>query len=374
MRSFLMLAAAACALAQSAADSEWMNRMREQHRLDLSAWRPVSNRVTPVTPLTRARFPAIDVHTHLATPEDPAGVRRALAVMDAANIRYAVHLTGSFGGQLRRQMAAIRSVAADRFVVCTQLDWRQIDEPDFAARMVRNLEEARRDGASCLKITKVLGLYVKDKSGHFVAVNDPRLDPIWAKCGELGLPVLIHVADPIAFFRPWDEKNEAAAALYQHPDWYFYGKDKDGALRFTHEELMRQRDDVVARHPKTLFVALHYASLSHDLAAVGAFLDRYPNTLVEMGARNWALGAAPNSGRRFALKYQDRILFGTDGSIDTPALYHQYFRTLETDDDNIAVLLPRSWGPVHGLHLPADVLRKIYFENARRVFPSLDGR
>jgi predicted TIM-barrel fold metal-dependent hydrolase len=223
-------------------------------------------------------------------------------------------------------------------------------------------------GARCLKITKVLGLYLKDRRNNFIPVNDPRMDAIWAKCGELGFPVLIHTADPIAFFRPWDAKNESYAALVQHPDWWFYGSDYTGAPRFTHEELMRQRDDIVARHRGTKFVLLHYASLSHDLAAVGRLLDRYPNVVVEMGARNWALGTSPNFGRKFAIRYQDRILFGTDGTVTDHSLYQQYFRTLETEDDFVANVLPRPWGPIYGIHLPDDVLRKIYRDNALALF------
>jgi predicted TIM-barrel fold metal-dependent hydrolase len=366
----MVLLVAALTFVASGQNREWMERMRAEHRLALPDWRPISNSVVPVTRVERARFPAVDVHTHISRPREEAEVRRVLSAMDSLNVRYIVHLTGSFGENLTEQLRTIRSVAGDRIVVCTQIDFKQIDEPDFSARMVQSLEEAHKAGARCLKISKVLGLYAKDKTGKYVAVNDPRLDPIWAKCGELKIPVLIHVADPIAFFRPWDEKNEAYAALWRNPDWWFHGKDAQGVERFTHEELMHQRDDILARHAKTQFVALHYASLSHDLGAVARFLDKYPNATVEMGARNWALGTAPNSGRKFALEYQDRILFGTDGSIE-PMLYKQYFRTLETDDDQIVNVLPRSWGPIHGVHLPDPVLRKIYFENARKLSPFL---
>jgi uncharacterized protein len=345
-----------------------MEQQRAQHTLAVQDWRPVSNAVVPVTRAPRSKFPSVDVHAHVSKATDAAEVGRVLKVMDAANVRTVVHLTGGFGQRLKDTIESLGRNGKDRFVSCTQIDWSRIDSPTFSAEMVRSLEEARAAGARCLKITKVLGLMVKDKSGRFVAVNDSRLDPVWAKAGALNMPVMIHIADPIAFFRPWDEKNEAYSALAQHPDWWFYGRDHEGTQRFTHEELMKQRDDIVARHPQTKFVALHYASLSHDLAAVGRFLERFPNAMVEMGARNWALGAVPHSGRKFALKYQDRVMFGTDGSVDDPGLYEQYFRALETDDDRIATLLPRGWGPVYGLSLPDEVLRKIYAGNAERLF------
>ena len=346
---------------------EWMERMRKEHDLRLTDWRPVSNAVTPVTDVLKAKYPAVDVHTHLSKAQDPAEVARVLKTMDAANVRTAVHVTGGFGEELRRTIASL-SPHRDRFIVCTTPDWKSINAPDFTQHAVKLLEQAKRDGARCLKVTKALGLYLKDTSGKFIPVNDPRMDPVWAKCGELGLPVLIHTADPIAFFRPWDEKNESYSVLWRQPDWWFHGPDYAGTPRFTHEQLMQQRDDIVARNPRTKFVGLHYASLSHDLASVAKLLDRYPNLTVEMGARNWALGTAPNSGRKFAIRYQDRILFGTDGNVTDHAQYRLYFRTLETDDDFIATVLPRPWGPLYGVNLPDAVLRKIYSDNALTLF------
>ena len=365
-----MLAIATGATASAQEDPafrQWMDRMREEHRLPLPDWKPVSNAVTPKTDLARSKYPAIDIHSHLIKAQDPAEVAKVIKVMDAANVQTVVHLTGGFGEELRKTVHSL-SAHPNRFIVCMTPEWRQINAPDFTQRTLKQLEDAKRDGAGCLKITKVLGLYLKDSSGKFIPVNDPRMDPVWEKCGELGFPVLIHTADPIAFFRPWDEKNEAYSVLSRQPDWWFYGPDYAGAPRFTHAELMQQRDDIVARHPRTKFVALHYASLSHDLGAVAAFLDRFPNAVVEMGARNWALGTAPNSGRKFAIKYQDRILFGTDGNVLDPAMYKLYFRTLETDDDFIATVLPRPWGPLYGVHLPDTVLRKIYRDNALALF------
>ncbi len=346
---------------------EWAEKMKAEHDIRLRDWKPVPNAVVPVTDIKRAKFPIIDVHKHIGT--DDESVADGLKVMDETNVKAVVHLTGSFGDRLRRTIDTL-SKHTGRFAVCTQIDWSTVNDPDFSAKAVRNLEQARDMGAKCLKLTKALGLYVKDKNGKFVAINDPRFDPVWDKCAELNFPVMIHVGDPVAFFRPWDETNEAYLSLLNHPEWYFHGKDYEGTERYSFEEIIRQRNDIVERHPKTTFVALHYASLSHDLAAVARLLDRYPNLMVEMGARNWALGTAPNSGRKFAIKYADRIMFGTDGGIRAEQ-FREYIRTLETDDDMINFRIPNPWGPIHGVHLPDDVLRKIYNENARKLFPSL---
>ena len=353
---------------------QWMEKMTAAHDIRLKDWRPESNAVVPVTRIQKAKYPIIDVHKHVARPiypVDPENIARGVRVMDQMNVQAVVNLTGGWGDQLRENIENLSGKYPGRFIVCTLMEWSKINEPGFSEQAAQSLEEAYQAGARCLKISKFLGLYLKDNSGQFVAVNDRRLDPVWAKCGELKMPVLIHTADPIAFFRPWDEKNESYLSLIRRPEWYFNGKDFEGTPRYTHEELMRQRNAILQRHPKTQFVGLHYASLSHDLAAVGRLLDRYPNLTVEMGARNWALGSVPNSGRRFALQYQDRILFGTDGEIRGPQ-FAEYIRTLETDDDRITFRAPRPWGPVHGVNLPDGVLRKIYHDNAQKLFPFLD--
>jgi len=351
----------------------WMDAIRGDHEIALRNWHPQTNAVVPQTAVRRAKFPIIDVHKHVARPPDPLDpkdVREGVEIMDEVNVRAAVNLTGGWGEALEDNIDKLSEAHPGRFAVCTMINWETIDDPKFSEKAARGIEEAHQAGASCLKISKALGLYVKDRAGKFVAVDDPRLDPVWAKCGELGMPVMIHTADPVAFFRPWDEKNESYMSLLSRPDWYFGGEDYEGTLRFTHEELMRQRNNIVEGHPGTTFVGLHYGSMSHDLAAVAALLDHYPNLMVEMGARNWALGSVPNSGRKFALKYQDRILFGTDGTISA-AQFREYIRVLETDDDLITFNRPRPWGPLHGIHLPDEVLAKIYNRNARKLFPSL---
>ena len=361
------------ALAQAENEAKrWVEKMKAEHDIRLREWRPESNAVVAVTRISGARYPIIDVHQHVSwptLPTDKAEVARSVEVMDRMNVQTVVNLTGGWGEPLRRSIEAVEGYPG-RFATCALPDWSKIDEPDFAEPAVRSLEQAHRLGARCLKILKILGLYLKDGSGRFVAVDDRRLDPIWAKCGELNLPVMIHTADPLSFFKPWDEKNENYVILWNRPEWYFGGPDFSGTPRFSHQELMHQRDAIVERHPGTQFVGLHYASLSHDLASLGRLLDRYPNLMVEMGARNWALGSVPNSGRKFAIQYQDRILFGTDAKMKDQ-LYSEYIRTLETDDDMINFGIPRRWGVVHGVNLPDPVLRKIYRGNALKLFPFL---
>jgi len=344
----------------------WAEKNREKYGAVLVRdWKPQPSDVLPATPVPRARFAAIDVHTHVAFTGNAQRIADLVKEMDAANVRTVFGVTAGWEDELRRNMAELPGKYPGRFVLCTQVDVNAMDEPDFIPTALRRLEEAHRIGARCVKFRKDFASYLKGRDGRYRPVNDPRLDPVWKKCGELGMPVMLHVADPIGFFQPWDERNPTYRSLVKNPVFWFHGPDWEGVPRFTHEELMRQRDDAIARHPQTTFVLLHYASLEHDLSRLGAVLDRYPNTFIETGARKWTLGIKPHSGRKFALRYQDRLMFGTDAHPNRK-LFESYFRHFETDDDVVEV--DPTWGPVYGLSLPAEVLEKLYAGNARKLF------
>jgi predicted TIM-barrel fold metal-dependent hydrolase len=212
-------------------------------------------------------------------------------------------------------------------------------------------------------------LGVRDKSGKLIAIDDSRLDPIWDECGRLGIPVSIHSADPEAFFYPIDATNERYEELVEHPDWRFYGKDYPGI-----EALLEARNRVFAKHPKTRFVSLHMG-WPENLDWVASMLDKYPNVMVEFGAREAELGRQPTRSREFFLKYSDRIMFGTDSGMDEE-MYRNIFRWLETSDDYF-----EPWGYpgqgrwlIYGIKLPDDVLEKIYHKNAENLFAQFKGQ
>jgi predicted TIM-barrel fold metal-dependent hydrolase len=200
-------------------------------------------------------------------------------------------------------------------------------------------------------------------------VDDPRLDPVWEECGRLGIPVSIHVSDPEAFFHPIDNKNERYEELTEHPDWSFYGSQFPSK-----ESILAARDRVIARHPHTTFVALHVANWPENLGYVSRLLDQYPNVMTEFGAREAELGRQPRRAREFFLKYQDRIMFGTDNEV-TEEMYRNHFRWLETGDEYFDY-----WGypgqgrwKIYGMELPDSVLEKIYHLNAERMFGNFKG-
>jgi predicted TIM-barrel fold metal-dependent hydrolase len=324
--------------------------------------------VVKETRVMKPRFPVIDFHNHLGALEKTA---HYLEEMDEAGIWKCVSLDGrSAGDFFKEHLKVSKEVSAERFLVFFRPDWSRIDEPDFGKKEAERLEQAVAMGARGLKIAKNLGLTVKDKSGKLVPVDDPRIDPIWTKCGELGIPVMIHVSDPKAFFTPVDRYNERYDELGAHPDWSFYGEKYPSK-----EEILTQRNRVMEKHPETIFIGAHMGNLPEELGRVAMWLEEYPNFYVDIDARISELGRQPYTARRFMIKYQDRILFGTDTEPDAEA-YRIYFRFLETDDEYIDPSgghhLQGRWN-IYGLYLPDDVLEKIYNKNALKILGMFKG-
>lgn len=341
--------------------------------LKLKDWQPRSMLVTKATVVETPRYPVIDIHNHLGGGREyltPERVARYLAEMDSAGVRTVVNLDGGSGDRLRETLAALDEAHPGRFLTFALVDFDGIDEEGWTDREVKRLEESFKAGAKGLKFHKSLGLRYRYKTGRLVPVDDPKLDPLWALCGKLGKPVVIHVADPAAFFTPLDRFNERWHELNQHPDWLFFG---DQFPR--RQEILDQLHRVIARHPGTTFISTHMGNNAEDLASVGESLDRFPNMLVDFDARISELGRQPYSARRFFLKYQDRILFGTDTTPRREA-FRIYYRFLETDDEyfdcSASHHLQGFW-MIYGIFLPDDVLEKIYHKNAERVLGLSDA-
>ena len=357
-------------------------------RLDLADFQPRSMLHVKETRVERPRFPVIDAHTHLTFSGRARGseqvkvliaAKDAVAVMDRKGVAAMVNLTGGTAEALPQTLAALDQAAPGRFLSCVEPAYHRITEPRFAQQQADAIETAHRRGARGLKVLKTLGLYLREQvsEGPLVKVDDPRFDPMWVAAAAASLPVFIHIADPEAFFLPIDRFNERWDELGHHPDWSFYGRDFP-----SFKELMEARDRVFARHPKTTFVALHVGHDAENLAFVSESLDRFPNMLVELGARIGELGRQPRTSRRFFERYQDRILFGTDAvpppeGESTPQqvfkdeLYEIYFRFLETEDEYFdyapAPVPPQGRWCIYGLGLPDSILKKVYHDNAARL-------
>jgi predicted TIM-barrel fold metal-dependent hydrolase len=358
--------------------------------LPLKEFEPKSMLKVPETPVPRAAFPVLDFHAHLSWAARSAkGVALTgdrtfictpadlLPTMDRKNIRMLVNLTGGYGDGLREAVRRFDRAHPGRFLTMTEPAWARAAEANYSRTQVDLLEQAKRDGACGLKVLKTLGLYLRTNinEGSLIAVDDKRFDSLWDACGRLRLPVAIHVSDPIAFFLPTDKYNERYEELSNHPDWSFHGPGFP-----SNDELLAARNRVIARHPNTQFVALHAGNFAEDLGAVAEALDRYPNLHVDIAARIGELGRQPRTARRFFDRYQDRILFGTDAVPDgkeTPQqifgdqLYEIYYRFLETEDEYFdyapAPVPPQGRWRIYGLGLPAQILRKVYYNNAARL-------
>ena len=334
--------------------------------LKLLDWRPKSQLVVKETKVLKPRYPVIDIHNHLGNLEN---AEQYLEEMDKAGVWKCVSLDGrSKDDFYKEHLKVSQSVSKDRFLIFFRPDFSKIDDPDFGLREAERLEGAVKMGIKGLKIAKNLGLTLKDKSGKLVPVDDPRIDPIWAKCGELGIPVAIHVSDPKAFFTPVDKFNERYDELGAHPGWSFYGDEFPSK-----EEILAQRNRVFARHPNTIFIGAHMGTLPEELHIVANWLDIYPNFYVDIDARISDIGRQPYTARKFLIKYQDRVMFGTDTPCNAES-YRIYYRFLETDDEYIDPAgghhLQARW-MIYGVHLPDEVLEKLYNKNALKILGML---
>lgn len=346
--------------------------------ITLPEFEPRSTLRVAAHPIAKAKFPVIDVHTHLfgLNRKDPeAGLARIAGYMDECNLETMVNLTGGNSETLPRITRAMAPYGR-KFVTGAEPVYRRASEPGYAKWQADELARCKSLGARCLKILKYLGLNLRE-NGRLVKIDDPRFDPMWEAAGALGLPVAIHTADPAPFFTPIDRFNERYEELQRHPEWSFYGKDFPSK-----KELLDARNRVIERHPKTTFVGLHVANMPEDLAQVGQWLDRYRNLNLEIGARLGELGRQPRTARRFFEKYQDRILFGTDATPDAgkeypqqdlkPEMFRCYFRFLETEDEYFdyapSAVPPQGRWRIYGIGLPDPILKKVYRENAMRIF------
>ena len=360
-------------------------------KLYLEDFQPKTMMKSGQHPVPKAKYPVIDVHTHVSAvfgkswapaaggpdAHQTDDVAKVLRIMDDLNLRTLVNLTGRWGDDLKRNIEHLQKKYPGRFLVCTEPAYDKYPEADYPAWQAGELARAKQAGAVGLKILKTLGLYLREKGkeGPLVKIDDPRFDPMWDAAGKLNLPVFIHISDPDAFFLPIDRFNERWEELGNHPDWSFHGKDFPSKA-----ELLAARNRVIARHPKTAFIGLHVANHPEDLDEVSGWLKQYPNLHCEIGARLGELGRQPRRARAFLEEFQDRVMFGTDAIPNTknfpqqeltPEMYQCYFRFLETLDEYFdyapSVVPPQGRWKIYGIGLPDGILKKLYHDNAARL-------
>ncbi len=339
-----------------------------QYRLnvmDVEEYEPVSTLKVPQHLLTHARFPFIDVHNHQwIMPVQ--NLDNLTAEMDSLNMGVMVNLSGFRGKFLEWSLDNVKNNHPNRFVIFLNINFENLDDDGWPDETLAMMGEAVKQGAVGLKVYKGLGLTDKDNNGKRIAIDDPRLDPIWARCGTLGIPVLIHSGEPSPFWSPKDKYNERWLELKQEPGRY---RPADKFPPF--EQIIAEQHHVFRKHPATKFIDAHLGWFGNDLERLGKLFDELPNVYTELGAVLAELGRQPQFARAWMIQYQDRVMFGKDTYKKEE--YYTYFRVLETKDEYFDYYRKRHahW-KMYGLGLPDSVLKKVYYKNALQVIPGID--
>ena len=342
--------------------------------MSFESYNPPSTLKVPQHPVTRSKFPFIDIHSHQGGV-NKSKIDQLSGEMKDLNMAIMINLSGRGFGQgnsnaqqeyIKGMMQEFKTHAPGRFMVFTNLNFNGFGTPEWTALAVKELEEDVAAGAVGLKIYKSLGLNSKDNSGKRIPVDHPDLDAIWAKAGELGIPVLIHAADPAQFWQPMDSTNERWLELKLHPN-----RRRSATDPAPFEQIIAEQHRVFAKHPKTTFINAHMGWMANDLDAAGTHLDRYPNVNFGIGAVIAEFGRQPRRAKEFFTKYQDRILFGKDAY--NKEEFYTYFRVLETEDEYLPYYKKyHAFWSMYGLGLSDEVLKKVYYKNALRIVPGLD--
>lgn len=344
----------------------------KQNIMSFEDYDPPSSLVVEGEEIKRAKFPFVDVHSHqwrMPTMD----LNELVSEMDEINMKFIINLSGSgFGPQTAKDIyfdESIKNISEnqpDRIGLFVNVDFNSIDVENHIENQVKIIRNAVAKGAIGLKVYKSLGLTNKDSKGNRVRVDDERLGPIWEVCGELNIPVLIHSADPFQFWLPKDNQNERWFELKEKPG-RFYG---DNSFIPPFEEIIKEQHTIFERHNNTTFINAHFGWMGNDLNKLGRHLDKYPNVMTEFGAVVAELGRQPKTARQFFIDYQDRIMFGKDSY--NKEEFYTYFRILESDDEYFDYFRKRhAFWKMYGLNLPDEVLKKVYYKNALRIFPSI---
>lgn len=338
----------------------------------LEEYVPFSELVVPETEVTKSRLPVIDAHSHwgkLLLGDNYNAAYDTTAVVNAlksVGLEGIVNVDGFWGEELDKMLA--KTEESEGFIkTFSSVDVTRAGERDFESLVYRTIRDAKAKGVAGLKFWKVIGLLYRYPNGEFIRPDDEQLRCIWQCAAEFDLPVLFHIADPVAFFKPIDEVNERYEELHEHPDWAFNAPEL-----YKFQELMEMQYKMVAENPQTKFILAHVAGYSENLGAVGKWLDELPNMYVDIAERISELGRQPYSSRAFFEKYADRVIFGTDMTPTTDMTRHKiYFRFLETRDEYFQY----DWTPngrqgrwrIYGIDLPDEVLEKLYTKNIRKL-------
>ena len=340
-------------------------RGQDVNDLKLKDYRPRSVYKIPETTISKAKFPVIDAHSH-PYPETKEEVDQWVKNMDEMGIQKTVILTMQTGAKFDSLVKAY-SKYPGRFELWCGLDYTGYDTPEWPKHALAELERCYKEGAKGVGELgdKGLGMfYSKPAPANGMHIDDPRMKPLLEKCAELNMPISIHVADPYWMYLPMDSTNDGLMNAY---DWKI---DLTKPDILDHQQLINTLENAVRENPKTTFIACHLANCSYDPEILGKLLDKYPNLYADISARYAETATIPRYMRSFYIKYQDRLLYGTDMGFDTD-MYKITFRILETTDEHFYAtdLFGYHWS-YSGFDLPDEVLKKVYSENFKKLIKS----
>lgn len=335
--------------------------------MDWEKYDPPSTLVVPENIVKSAKYPFIDVHNHqFSMPTQD--LSQTVADMDRLNMAVMVNLSGRGRGSDEHLIGSIKNAqenAPQRFIVFTNIDINSINEPGWTEKTVAQIQNDYDLGARGLKIYKSQTMAVID--GNRISIDDSRIDPVWAKCGELGIPVLIHAADPGPFWEPHDENNERWLELKVRP-----GRKRSDTDPAPWQAIIDEQHNIFRKHPQTNFINAHLGWYGNNLAKLGELMDEFPNMYTEIGAVIAELGRQPRMAKEFMTQYQDRVMFGKDSW--NPEEYYTYFRILETADEYFPYYKRyHAFWRMYGLDLDDEVLKKLYYKNALKIIPGIDA-
>lgn len=333
---------------------------QDVNNLKLKDYRPVSIYKVPVTNVSKAKYPAIDMHTHVYARNDQA-IEQWIKAMDACGIKKSIVFTGATGARFD-SIYNMYAKYGNRFELWCGFDYNGYDKPGYGPEAVKELERCVKKGAKGAGeiMFKGKGVPPNTLGRTMMLPDDPRVGLLFDKCAELGIPVNIHISEDKWMYEKIDSTNDG---LMNAATWQV--KREYGSK--SHEEMLDLFEKTLKNHPKTTFVAAHLVNCCADLTVLGNFFDKYPNLFADISARYGEIAPIPKFVREFIEKYQDRIVYGTDMTF-SEKVYRVTFRILESADEHFyeTDLFGYHW-PLYGLALSDKALKKLYQDNALKI-------
>ena len=331
---------------------------QDANDIKLKDYRPVSIYKVPVTKVNKARYPVIDMHTHVYA-KTANEIEQWIKAMDNCGIEKSIVFTGATGSKFD-DLIKLYANYTDRFELWCGFDYSGYNDPGFGPAAVKELERCVTAGAKGVGEVMYKGkIRTSNPSAKIRLPDDPKMDPLFEKCAELKIPVNIHISEDAWMYEKINSNNDG---LMNSAKWHI--DTKNGSK--SHDEMLRRFENTLKKHRNTTFVAAHLLNCCADLTYLGNLFDKYPNLYADISARYGEIAPIPKFVNHFFEKYQERIVYGTDFQY-AEKIYQTTFRILETSDEHFYENMFGYHWPLYGLALSDEVLKKLYNKNAKKI-------